>query len=239
MSFAKKLKRQKEANTRKIVDKVTSRIKEAKKLGRSITKARQRDMFDFYQAKILTAVSYIMATQFEWGFAKLVKAAARFKYLMDDLIVGGPKEGHVYLTIPWLAEGLELECKYKVAKVEKLPGPDDLASVEAWVEYYKENFGVVLFGYIETVWLWVLHEIFGFGKKRLERFHELLSEFDPVHAPMKMIYHAMDWLEGLRTYRKGADGKCKKLSLDTFRERFERLDVDKNGFANGLNLMAA
>lgn len=238
MSFAKKLKRKKSSEVRKIAQKVTSSIVSAKKRGRSITTARKRDMFYFYQAKILTAASYIMNTQFGWTLAKLEKIAGRFKYFVDDLILGGPKNGHVYLTSAGLAEGLELECDYKVGKPKKPDEPEELTSVEAWVECYHKTYGEVLCTFCETVWLWILHETFGFGKKRLEKFHEHLMEFDPVNAPMKMVYNAMDQLETLRTWKK-IDGKCGKLQMTEFRTQLARLDVEKNGFANGLNLMAA
>ncbi len=236
MSFGKKLKRKKEAQVRKIAHKVASSIVSAKEQGQAITDKRELDMFHFYQAKILTAASYIMNTQFGWTLAKLEKVAARFKYFVDDLILGGPKKGHVYLTSAWLAEGLELECNYKVDKPKEPDEPEELASVEAWVKCYHKTYGEKLCTFCETVWLWILHETFGFGKKRLEKFHEYFAKFDPVNAPMKMVYNAMDQLETLRT-RKKIDGKCGKIELIEFRTQLARLDVDGNGFANGLNLM--
>lgn len=236
MSFGKKLKRKKEAQVRKIARKVTSSIVSAKEQGRAITKKRKLDMFYFYQAKILTAASYIMNTQFGWTLAKLEKVAARFKYFVDDLILGGPKNGHVYLTSAWLAEGLELECDYKVGKPKKPDEPEELASVEAWVKCYHKTYGEKLCTFCETVWLWILHETFGFGRKRLEKFHKYFAKFDPVNAPMKMVYNAMDQLETLRTWKK-IDGKCGKIELIEFRTQLARLDVDGNGFADGLNLM--
>lgn len=236
MSFGKKLKRKKEAQVRKVAHKVASSIVTAKERGRSITMGRKRDMFYFYQAKILTAASYIMNTQFGWTMAKLEKIAGRFKYFVDDLILGGPREGHVYLTSAWLAEGLELECDYKVDKPKKPDDPEELASVEAWVECYHKTYGEVLCNFCEIIWLWALHETFGFGKKRLEKFHEHFAKFDPVNAPMKMVYNAMEQLETLRT-RKKIDGKCEKIQMTEFRTHLARLDMDGNGFADGLNLM--
>lgn len=235
MSFAKKLKRKQDTKVRKVAHKVASSIVTAKERGRSVTMARKRDMFYFYQAKILTAASYIMNTQFGWTVAKLEGIAARFKHLMD-LIIDGPLEGHVYLKSEWLVEGLELECNYKMNKARKPDDPEDLASVEAWVECYHKTYGEVLCNRCETIWLWALHETFGFGKKRLEKFHEHFMEFDPVNAPMKMVYNAMDQLETLRT-RKKIDGKREKIQMTEFRTQLARLDVDENDFADGLNLM--
>ncbi len=235
MSFGKKLKRQKEAKVRKVAQKVVESIADARKRGRAIADKRQWDMFYFYQAKILTAASYIMNTQFGWTMAKLEGIATRFKHLVD-LISDGPKNGHVYLKSEWLAEGLELECNYKVGKPKRPEDPEDLTNLEAWVECYHKTYGEVLCNRCEIIWLWALHETFGFGKKRLEKFHELFEKFDPVNAPMKMVYNAMEQLEKLRT-RKKIDGKCGTIKMTEFRTQLKRLDVDENGFANGLNLM--
>ena len=235
MSFGKKLKRKKDAQIRKIARKVVGSVMTAKEQGRAITKKRQEDMYYFYQAKILTAATYIMNTQFGWTFAKLEGVTTRFAHLVD-LIASGPSEGHVYLTTKWLVEGLELECNYKMNKARKPSDPEDPTSVEAWVECYHKTYGEVLCNRCEIIWLWALHETFGFGKKRLEKFHECLVEFDPVNAPMKMVYNAMEQLETLRT-RKKIDGKCGKIETTEFRAQLARLDVDENGFADGLNLM--
>lgn len=235
MSFAKKMKRNKEAAIRKTVTKVAGSAITARKQGESIIRNRKYDMFCFYRVKILTAASYIMNTQFGWTIAKLKEICARFKYLMD-LIVDGPKEGHVYLKCEWLVDGLEEECRYKMESPKKPAIPDDVTSVEDWVRYYHQGYGEVLCNRYETIWLWALHEIFGFSRKRLERFHGYFTRFDPVNAPVKMIYNAMDCLEQLRTRRR-IDGECGRVSMEDFRKQLAALDVDRNCFASGLNLM--
>lgn len=234
MSFAKKLKRKKAVKVKRAVQAVASSIMDAEKLGRKIAYDKKGTVHNYYLAKILTAASYIMNTQFEWSLAKLEKMSIRYKYFVEELLVPSLGPGPCFLKIEWLREGLADECKFEVPKAIRPTDPEDATSVEAWVDNYAKAYAYILFRHVETIWLWILHVDFGFGNKRLSKFHELFWQFGPVEAPVDMIYKAMDQLDTVTGRGFNEDGTKKKIRMGGFRSTLKRIGTSDYG---GPNLM--
>lgn len=233
MSFAKKLKRKNEVKTKKVINTTQAAIKKAATIGKRLADINYERVYAFCEAKVILAASYIMVEQFGWTYSNMIKMSEGFEH-MRALFVDGQKDGKVYITIEWLWEGMEDECNFEFAPYKRLTEPKEPTNHKSWMELYVKNDSISILEATETVWLWVLHDTFGFSGKRLLRFHELLVKFNPLEAPMRWIRIAIERCKKLKSRKRNEDGTYNIVSFPKYEKDFERLDVMGDDFANGL-----
>lgn len=165
---------------------------------------------------------YVMKQQFGFGYERLNKMHDGIVHIFD--VLSDPR----FLEICHLWEGLDLECDHfkpkRVAR-KKTPATED---IEGFSEMYAYNASLSTVEHLEIVWLWVLHDSFGFGKKRLERCTQKIKELQQV--PEKMFNFILDELEKVG---KGNN----KLNFSWVRSTMSELSVKGYSFDDGLVLV--
>ena len=81
---------------------------------------------------------------------------------------------------------------------------------------------------LEIVWLWVLHDSFGFGKDRLMKAATALAKLQKM--PEKVFNYILEDLEKVKA-------KGKSLNFQWVRDTMKELSVDGYTFDDGLVLI--
>lgn len=228
-SFGRKLKRDKKKPVIKKAVKVASSIVAAERKGRMLAKLNTRRITEYCNAFLYPSIAYVMKQQFSWTVGQLEKLEKAIGHL-DGIFQAGFRDGKTYIDLEGLWIGLEDECKIQYKKHER-GKPDDDTSYESWMASYAKNLSLAALEYTETLWLWALHDSFGFGKKRLEKAMLDFKKLNPLEMPVKMLEHIMQFIEEMR----GREGK--RITFDWARKTLEKLDVKGDKFQDGLVLL--
>lgn len=230
MSFAKKMKRKKETAIKKVVTKEATKGYLAEKRARELLEINMTRINLFCECRILPTMAYIMHDTFGWSCKQLWDIERKYKWFNNTYFLEALADKREYLTLQSIWESLGEECSFQYAPYKRLEEKMG-DSCEGWLETLSKNYSIDGLEYIETIWLWVLHEYFGFGGKRLLRFHEALTDIKPLEMPMDRLYKMFETLESLKT-RDGDRIKC-----DNIRNILKELDYKKNNFEDGLMLL--
>lgn len=231
MGLARKMKRR---ERQALVKRVTNEAKTAitaQKKAEDIIKANDTRLGMYCKCRLLPSALYVMRKEFGWSCAQLIAVADKYQWFSQRYFIDGIRAGKVYLTVPWLWDGLKEECNMKYIKLSRgKEAPDDLFSVDEWSKLLAHRYSVAAMEYIETIWLWVLHTEFGFSRKRLCRFRKALAELEPLEMEIGKLYEIMAEIESCHTKdRRGIEFKL-------FRKWLKELDLAGDGLKGGLAL---
>lgn len=226
MSLARKLKRQ---NEEKAKDSISKEIKgTVRKDARAqvAVRAMQDAIEDMCWATITPVFLWVLHRDFGYGADRLYKVSLEFNRHIelvnetgkaDDMrargmtlpLVGGPFPHH-YISLEEMAEGLEIEAKYKFAFT---PLPRKLgarATQEEFESWHVTKAADIHRDDLRLVWLFTMWSVFGFGKSRLEKLNGALREEMNKLSPKR--------LESYMVELEACDKKGGRICFDRTRQ---------------------
>ena len=231
MSAARKKRRAKEKAVDKAIKKTVVPVAKAKAAAQMLFKMNEGRIKRYCECRVLPTIAFTMHRRFGWGAKKIGRMALKIEWFIKEYIEAGIKAKRVYITVPWLWDGLNEECKINYIPREVNQEPKDESDCRSWLDIYAKQCSINCLDYLECIWLWILHTEFGFGHKRILQAREEISKINPLEVPIKMIYHMMNIVEKLK-----AATEEEKIRFTTLREDLEKMDITHNGFEEGLVL---
>lgn len=192
MSLARKMKRQ---TVEKVKDSVSKELKSTIRMdarGRVIAEKMHKAIEDMCWATTTPLFLWVLRRDFGFGADRLYKVSEEFNRHIqlvnetgkaDDMrkkgmtlpVAGGPFPHH-YLSLEEMAEGLEIEAKYKF---DFTPLPNKLgegATQKDFEDWHVTKIADIHRDDLRLVWLYSMWSVFGFGKGRLEKLNANLLE---------------------------------------------------------------
>jgi len=231
MSAVRKKRRAKEKATAKTIAKTVVPVAKAKVVAKLLFNMNEGRIKRYCECRVLPAIAFTMHRCFGWGAKKIGRMALKMEWFVKEYIEAGIKAKRVYVTVPWLWDGLNEECRINYIPREVKQVPKDESDCRSWLDIHVKKCSVGCLEYLEGIWLWILHTEFGFGHKRILQAREEISKINPLEAPIKMIYSMMDIVERLK-----AATETEKIEFATLRKDLKKMDITHNDFEEGLVL---
>ena len=222
MSMAKRLKRKQVLADRKKAGVDRNKLLKLNFAGEQIAEKNLPRIEKYCHAYWFPMFCYVMRKTFGFGFDRMNKMHDGIVHIFD--VLREPR----FLKLEWLEEGFDIECNgFKLDKQERLKQPKSL-TLEGFSEMYAYNASLTTLENLEIVWLWVLHDTFGFGKDRLMRASVAIVKLQKM--PEKVFNYILEDLEKVKA-------KGKSLNFQWVRDTMKELSVDGYTFDDGLVLL--
>ena len=222
MSIAKKMKRKKTLAVRKKNGVDRNEILKLNFLGEKIAEKNLPRIEKYCHAYWLPMFCCVMRKKFGFGFDRMNKMHDGIVHIFD--VLREPR----FLKLEWLEEGFYLECNgFKLEKQDRLKQPKSF-TLKGFSEMYAYNASLTTLENLEIVWLWVLHDSFGFGKDRLMKAATALVKLQKI--PEKVFNYILEDLEQVKA-------RGKNLDFNWVRDVMKELSVDGYTFDDGLVLL--
>ena len=222
MSIAKKMKRKKTLAVRKKNGVDRNEILKLNFLGEKIAEKNLPRIEKYCHAYWLPMFCCVMRKKFGFGFDRMNKMHDGIVHIFD--VLREPR----FLKLEWLEEGFYLECNgFKLEKLDRLKQPKSF-TLKGFSEMYAYNASLTTLENLEIVWLWVLHDSFGFGKDRLMKAATALVKLQKM--PEKVFNYILEDLEQVKA-------RGKNLDFNWVRDVMKELSVEGYTFDDGLVLL--
>ena len=165
--FGKSLKRKKKVEVFKTVYKTSAKIMKAERKGRAIALGPNKARMDAYMKLYwASCFAYVMNKTFKMGHDKIVLMLQKMDEYEDDLTADAVWQ----YKLSWFKAGLYRECQgFRIHFLNEKQKPEDPNDFISWSKFYMDCILKALYRKMQTIFYWLLHDIWGFGKKRLER----------------------------------------------------------------------
>lgn len=183
--LGKQLKRKKEVEVKKQVYGIAEKISKAEHKGRMIALSNCQMLDTYLNYYYGSVIATVLHDNFAFGYQKIMKFFELYNEFNEYFTTSAPWRQKV----SYFKAGLYRECKgFRIDFKKEMREPKDCNDFAEWCYYYIDHSIKKEVRKIQTMFYWLLHDKFGFGKERLERakarFQELrgmsLNQFKAV-----------------------------------------------------------
>lgn len=165
--FGKALKRKKVVENKKKVYDITEKIVKAEHKGRMIalSNCQRLDTYlDYYYGCVIATTLHEC---FGWGYQKVMQFFKMYNDFEEDYLSTTEKWK---CKVSWFKAGLYRECKgFRIDFKNEMQDPKDCYDFAEWCYKHIDHSIKKEVRKIQTIFYWLLHDKFGFGRDRLEK----------------------------------------------------------------------
>lgn len=199
--LGKQLKRKKEVAIKKIVYRETEKQVKAESRGQTIARQNLGRMEAYQKCYMMTCFAYVMHKTFGMGHDKILTMVRK----LDEYDEYYTTKEKWRCKVSWFKAGLYIECKgFRIPFKNEMKEPPSFDDV-GWCTYYVHNSFLMGARAMYTTFFWVLHDVWGFNHKRLERAKEELLKL--THLSWNEFAALWDELKKMK-YPKAKDANC-------------------------------
>ena len=180
-------------------------------------------IWNYCQTYYLPMFAWVMYEHYGFRTKRIIDLHNAYMHIWR-LIEESKNGPHVFLTLEWVYEGLEIEARHKYIKQEK-PKANNFATLEEYVEYFSKCASFDIVADFEAVWLWVLHSEFGFGNKRLQQARDYLAQYE--YMDYEDFQNRLALIEKCRPWIH--DKQAEDIKFEEVRKQLRALGITEPG----------